>query len=114
MASILDQLGAFERDAGIPSGFVSALRNDDDWSFVIKSTALLEATITHLIIAHTAERALRPLLERLPLADKDLRVLRHIKTLAEGAPWPDKSSSPSTTGFLASPPERSLLGRAPR
>jgi uncharacterized membrane protein YhaH (DUF805 family) len=43
-----------------------------------------------------------------------LRVLRHIKALAEEAPRPDRSSSPSTTGSPAFPPERSLLGRAPR
>jgi len=44
----------FERALGMPQGwFLSLLKEDesDDWSFVIKLHALLEAAVAHVIIA---------------------------------------------------------------
>ena len=38
-----------ERDLGLPKGFVARLHEEDDWSFVIKLHALVEAATSHLL-----------------------------------------------------------------
>lgn len=43
-------LTKLERLLELPEGFIEALFNEDDWSFVIKSHAVLEAFITHVLI----------------------------------------------------------------
>ena len=40
-----------ERRLKLPKGFYSDLLNNDDWSFVIKLSALFEATCTHVLVA---------------------------------------------------------------
>lgn len=40
------------RDLGLPDTFLSDLLKEDDWSFIIKLHALLEAVLTHLL-THT-------------------------------------------------------------
>lgn len=42
---------------------------DTDWAMIIKLHAVIEAAITQLILAHTAQEALRSVIERLPLSD---------------------------------------------
>lgn len=34
----------------LPPGFVDGLLNEDDWSYVVKTHALLEAALTHMLI----------------------------------------------------------------
>ena len=38
-----------ESQISLPPGFITLLANEDDWSFVIKLHALMEAAITHLL-----------------------------------------------------------------
>lgn len=38
-----------ERDLGLPKGFIARLQEEDDWSFVIKLHALVEAATSHLL-----------------------------------------------------------------
>lgn len=42
---------------------------DSDWAMVIKLHAAIEATVTQVILAHTNQDVLRPVIERLPLSD---------------------------------------------
>lgn len=42
-------INELETDLGIPSGFYQELVKEDDWSFIIKLHALLEAAITRLL-----------------------------------------------------------------
>ena len=44
------------------------LVNETDWALVIKLHATLEATVTQLVVAYTADE-LKPVVERLPLSD---------------------------------------------
>jgi len=44
-----------ETELGLPTGFLTALREDDDWSFVIKMHAFLDAALAHRL-AMTLER----------------------------------------------------------
>jgi hypothetical protein len=56
-----------EHELRLPSGFFAGLASEDDWSFVIKIHALIEATVTHLL-SNAVDPKLRPVFERLPLS----------------------------------------------
>lgn len=51
--------------------FIKRLESDDDWSFVIKMQALIEAAVTEAAVARTGEEKLNRVIERLPLVDGD-------------------------------------------
>jgi hypothetical protein len=59
-----------EQKVGLESGFFAALYDEDDWSFVIKLHALMEAACTHLLMFHFNEPALVDVLSRLELSGK--------------------------------------------
>ncbi len=40
---------AIERRLGLPKGFYTHLLEEDDWSFVIKTSAFLEDTCSHIL-----------------------------------------------------------------
>lgn len=39
------------KELGLPEGFYAELLGEDDWSFIIKLHALMEAAVTGLIVA---------------------------------------------------------------
>ncbi len=49
MSDLFKDVKAFESRLGLPNGFYEHLLKEDDWSFVIKTSALFEATSTHLL-----------------------------------------------------------------
>jgi hypothetical protein len=50
-----------EHQLGLPTGFLLHLyTHEDDWSFVIKSHAFLEAALTHLLADHLGKEDLLP------------------------------------------------------
>jgi hypothetical protein len=46
---MLEDVGAFEKKLGLPQDFYSDLLKNDDWSFVVKLNALVEAACTHAL-----------------------------------------------------------------
>lgn len=40
---------SLEQDLGLPPGFIDALGDEDDWSFIIKAQALVEAALAHAV-----------------------------------------------------------------
>lgn len=48
--TIQDEIFDFERRLELPRGFYTRLFDEDDWSFVIKVSALLEAATTHVLV----------------------------------------------------------------
>lgn len=62
-------------------GFLDRLDNDDDWSFVIKVQALVEAAVTEAIVAKLGKVAVKNTVERLPLADEQIGKLALAKEL---------------------------------
>jgi hypothetical protein len=59
---------AFEAELGIPPGFLeSLLTTGDDWTFIIKVHALLQAALTHLLVATVGDNALQDRSESLPM-----------------------------------------------
>lgn len=49
MSDLFKDVKAFESRLGLPNGFYDHLLKEDDWSFVIKISALFEAASTHLL-----------------------------------------------------------------
>ena len=48
-SEIREKVNEFEDRLGLPKGFYTHLLNEDDWSFVIKISALIEAACTHVL-----------------------------------------------------------------
>jgi hypothetical protein len=60
-----------ERELGMPTDwFRSLLKEESDWSFVIKLHALLEAALVHVINAKLSRPELRELVERLSMGGR--------------------------------------------
>ena len=57
------------------------LLDDDDWSFVIKTQALIEACVTNVLITHIGDERLKKTVELLPLADEEVGKLAMAKSL---------------------------------
>lgn len=53
----------------LPSKFLVSLLEEDDWSFVIKSHAFIEALLTHVLVESFQRYELRGLLARLDMSD---------------------------------------------
>lgn len=49
MSDMFKDIEEFESRLNLPSGFYSKLLEEDDWSFVIKISALFEAACTHIL-----------------------------------------------------------------
>lgn len=61
-------MAEFEKSLGLPAGFIVGLKNEDDWSFVIKAHALLEAGVSHLLAHTLGKPALTQVFSRLDMA----------------------------------------------
>ena len=86
-----------EEDLRLPVGFFQDLAQEDDWSFVIKLHALIEAAVTHLLVETLARPSLHDIFSRIDIsnvqtgklafADKlglvSTDVKRFIRTLSE-------------------------------
>jgi len=66
---------------GLPSDFFKRLLNEDDWSFIIKLHALIEAACTQLLIHHFQEPSLYPILAKLELSNKTIGKIAILKEL---------------------------------
>jgi hypothetical protein len=62
---------ALESELEIPEGFLEGLINEaDDWSFIIKLHALIEAAVTHLVVSEVDREPLNDLLADLRVPAK--------------------------------------------
>ena len=55
---VLGALGDLEKRLGIHEGFLADLANQDDWSLVVKTHALVESSINGLLAVYGANPAL--------------------------------------------------------
>ena len=79
-SSVLADVKAFEQKLGLPKSFYSDLLKNDDWSFVVKLNALVEAACTHAL----SVRLHAPELEE-AFANTDLAISKYGKvTLLRG------------------------------
>ena len=57
-----------ESELGLPSGFLEALQEEDDWSFLVKTHALVEAAAAHALVAMTGITSAHDFFSRLDLS----------------------------------------------
>lgn len=65
----IEALTGVEADLGVPSGFLKSLYQADDWTFIIKLHALLEAAFTQALSAATDDRRMDNLFAALSFTD---------------------------------------------
>jgi hypothetical protein len=61
---------ALETELGLPSGFLERLKTEDDWSFIIKVHAVIEAAVSHLLCSALGKDTLADVFSHLDLSDK--------------------------------------------
>lgn len=61
--------------------YITRTQKDDDWSFVIKMQALVEAALTDAVISRIGDGTLKKLVERLPIADAQIGKLAFAKEM---------------------------------
>lgn len=56
-SGIFNDVAQFEHCLGLPNGFYGQLLKEEDWSFVVKLSALFEAACAHILMKrlHTPE-----------------------------------------------------------
>ncbi len=65
----------------LPNNFFKNLLNEDDWSFIIKLHAFVEAACTSLLLFHLEEPNLKKIISRLELCNKSIGKLAFLKEL---------------------------------
>ncbi len=81
-----DAILKFEKKIGVQAGFFEKLKDEDDWSFIIKLHALFETACTHLLIFHFNEPNLVKILSRLEISNKttgELALLKELELLGK-------------------------------
>jgi hypothetical protein len=68
--TVEDSVRALETELGLSSGFLEGLRTEDDWSFIIKVHALVEAAVSHLLCSALGRDTLADVFSHLELSDK--------------------------------------------
>lgn len=80
-AELLPVLEAVEKEYDLGSGFLLRLYQEDDWSFVVKAHALIEAATSQLLTHHTGDARLARVFERLELSNTQVGRLAFLKAL---------------------------------
>lgn len=70
------------KELGLPESFYAELLGEDDWSFIIKLHALMEAAVTGLIVAALGQKELHNLISRLELSNKTTGKMAFVKALS--------------------------------
>lgn len=71
-----------EQSFDLRSGFLADLLRSDDWSFVIKSHALLEAVLAQLLTQHIGDARLHPVFEQLEVSNTKTGKIAFIRALS--------------------------------
>jgi hypothetical protein len=66
----IEDLAALENAFGLPAGFIDALRNEDDWSLIIKSHALLESACADMLCHQLGKYELADVFAQLEMSNK--------------------------------------------
>ena len=70
------------KELGLPEGFYAELLGADDWSFIIKLHALIEAAVTGLIVEALGQKELHHLISRLELSNNTTGKIALVKALS--------------------------------
>ncbi len=82
--SLADLVPLLEQKLGLQSGFFESLDGEDenDWSFIIKVHALIEAAVSHLLTEHLQRPELDDLFSRLDMSNKATGKAAFVKALS--------------------------------
>ena len=80
------------KELSLPNDFAVCLLRDDDWSFVLKSHALIEACVMHAFDARFQERSIRKFLKDLSMA-KRVDLAQQLGVLSEDMLGPIRTLS---------------------
>jgi energy-converting hydrogenase A subunit M len=81
---IIDQLlrvRKFESELGLPERFFETIKEEDDWSFVIKLHALIEASITNILKDKFIDQDLVDIFSQMELSNKRTVKMAFIKKM---------------------------------
>ena len=71
-----------EKNLSIREGFLESLKREDDWSFIIKVHALLEAAISHLLCEALGHKQLSEVFSFIELSNKRSGKIAFVKALS--------------------------------
>lgn len=66
----IDDIAAIENAFGLPRGFIDDLKNDNDWSLIIKSHALLESACADMLCHYFGRYELADVFAQLEMSNK--------------------------------------------
>jgi hypothetical protein len=76
-----NEINELEIDLGVDVGFFESLLNEDDWSFVIKLHALLEAATGHLLVEHFDDKRLEEVIAHLEMSNQRTGKIALLKSM---------------------------------
>ncbi len=76
-----DAARELQQRIGLPPDFLESIRDENDWSFVVKMHALMEAAITGLLTLRLGEESLHDIFARLPFAPGKLVFAKALELL---------------------------------
>ena len=79
--SILEKAKSLERELRLKEDFLINLKDEDDWSFIIKLHAFFEAALSHLLTEALGHEKLKSIFTRLELGNKQTGKIAFIKAL---------------------------------
>ena len=104
--AIREDLTEFESSLELRRGFLPALAEEDDWSFIIKAHALLEAGVSQLLVHELGRPELEEIFSRLDIAAAYFGNSRSSRRSIVSTSRPDAiyaASAPyGTTSYIAS------------
>jgi len=79
--TVVGSVAALEAELSLPKGFLYSLKNENDWSFIIKIHALIEAAVSYLLTQKLGHDKLLPIFSRMELSNKTTGKTAFISTL---------------------------------
>lgn len=70
MSEIDQTIARLESELALPNGFFDSLKNEDDWSFILKCHALMESACSFLLTAYFNDPSFEDIFSRLEMSDK--------------------------------------------
>ena len=79
MSELEETIKRLESALGLEDGFFDKLKSDDDWSFVIKTHALIETACTNLLSAYFSENDFKEIFSWLEMSNKKAGKIAFLK-----------------------------------
>lgn len=79
--TVVSSVMTLENELSLPEGFLNSLKDEDDWSFIIKIHALIEAAVSYLLTQKFGHDELLPIFSRMELSNKTTGKISFISAL---------------------------------